>query len=317
MTIASAARCAGSAPALSTCWIGFIMSDATLIILLSTLSTGLLLGAIFALVAAGVTIVYGSIWMPNAANGQFFLLAALFGWTLTVGWGLHPALAAILVIGASVPLSYALEILLIRRFYDVPNRNISYFVLTLGITQILAGIFSLTYGRWSDQFQLPPLLSGITLIGPFPIANNRLAALGIAIAILVALFALLRYHRYGRALRAVFQNRDAAALRGVNVRSIYRLSFILGNAVIFAGGILFAIAYSFDLTAAWTMSVTAFAIMIIGGPGSVLGALVIGMVFGFTQAIVSIFASPTIAAFSYLGAMLLILLFKPSGLFVR
>jgi branched-chain amino acid transport system permease protein len=293
------------------------MSDATLIILLSTLSTGLLLGAIFALVAAGVTIVYGSIWMPNAANGQFFLLAALFGWTLTVGWGLHPALAAILVIGASVPLSYALEILLIRRFYDVPNRNISYFVLTLGITQILAGIFSLTYGRWSDQFQLPPLLSGITLIGPFPIANNRLAALGIAIAILVALFALLRYHRYGRALRAVFQNRDAAALRGVNVRSIYRLSFILGNAVIFAGGILFAIAYSFDLTAAWTMSVTAFAIMIIGGPGSVLGALVIGMVFGFTQAIVSIFASPTIAAFSYLGAMLLILLFKPSGLFVR
>jgi branched-subunit amino acid ABC-type transport system permease component len=293
------------------------MSDATLIILLSTLSTGLLLGAIFALVAAGVTIVYGSIWMPNAANGQFFLLAALFGWTLSVGWGLHPAFAAILVIGASVPLSYALEILLIRRFYDVPNRNISYFVLTLGITQILAGIFSLTYGRWSDQFQLPPLLSGITLIGPFPIANNRLATLGIAVAILIALFALLRYHRYGRALRAVFQNRDAAALRGVNVRSVYRLSFILGNAVIFAGGILFALAYSFDLTAAWTMSVTAFAIMIIGGPGSVLGALVVGMVFGFTQAIVSIFASPTIAAFSYLGAMLLILLFKPSGLFVR
>jgi branched-chain amino acid transport system permease protein len=65
------------------------------------------------------------------------------------------------------------------------------------------------------------------------------------------------------------------------------------------------------------MSITAFAIMIIGGPGSVLGALVIGMVFGFTQAIVSIFASPTIAAFSYLGAMLIILLFKPSGLFVR
>ncbi|MBS7699733.1 MULTISPECIES: branched-chain amino acid ABC transporter permease [unclassified Chelatococcus] len=293
------------------------MSNANLIILFSTLSTGLILGAIFALVAAGVTIVYGSIWMPNAANGQFFVLAALFGWTMTVGWGLNPWIAALLVIGVSVPLSYILEILLIRRFYDVPNRNISYFVLSLGITQILAGIYAITYGRWSDQFQLPPLVNGITLIGPFPIANNRLMVLAIAIALLAALFILLRYHRYGRALRAVFQNRDAATLRGVNVKAIYSLSFILGNAVIFAGGVLFALAYSFDLTVAWTMAITAFAIMIIGGPGSVLGALVVGMVFGFTQAIVSIFASPTIAAFSYLGAMLLILLFKPSGVFAR
>jgi branched-chain amino acid transport system permease protein len=293
------------------------MSNATLIILLSTLSTGLILGSIFALVASGVTIVYGSIWMPNAANGQFFVLAALIGWTMTVSWGINPWIAALLVIGLSVPLSYLLEVLLIRRFYDVPNRNISYFVLSLGITQILAGVYAITYGRWSDQFQLPPLVSGVTLIGPFPIANNRLLVLALALAILAALFALLRYQRYGRALRAVFQNRDAATLRGVNVKAVYSLSFILGNAVIFAGGVLFALAYSFDLSIAWTMAVTAFAIMIIGGPGSVLGALVVGLVFGFTQAIVSMFASPTIAAFSYLGAMLLILLFKPSGLFAR
>ncbi len=293
------------------------MSNSQLIVLLSTISTGLILGAIFALVASGVTIVYGSIWLPNAANGQFFVLAALMGWTLTVSYGVHPAVAAVLVIGLSVPLSYALELLLIRRFYDVPGRNISYFVLSLGITQILSGIFALTYGRWSDQFQLPPLVKGITFIGPFPIAANRLAVLGAALAILAGLFALLRYSRYGRAIRAVFQNRDAAALRGVNVRMSYSLSFALGNAVIFAGGVLFALTYSFDLSIAWSMAITAFAIMIIGGPGSVLGAFIVGMVFGFTQAIVSVFASPTIAAFSYLAAMLLILLFKPSGLFAR
>jgi branched-subunit amino acid ABC-type transport system permease component len=298
------------------CW-SEPLSNANLIILLSTVSTGLILGAVFSLVAVGVTIVYGSIWMPNAANGQFFVLAALLGWTMTVTWGIPPAIAALLVIGASVPLSYALEWALIKRFYDVPNRNISYFVLSLGITQILTGVFTLTYARWADQFQLPPLVKGITFIGPFPMANNRLAVLAIAILILIGLFALLRFHRYGRALRAVFQNRDAAALRGVNVKASYRLSFALGNAVIFAGGMLFALAYSFDLTAAWSMSITAFAIMIIGGPGSVLGALIVGMVFGFTQAAVSAVASPTIAAFAYLGAMLLILLFKPSGLFAR
>jgi branched-subunit amino acid ABC-type transport system permease component len=293
------------------------MSDSTLILMMSTLTTGIMLGVIFSLVAVGVTIIYGSIWMPNAANGQFFLLAALFAWSASVSWGLHPAAAALVVIGISVPFSYVLELLLVRRFYDVPNRNVSYFVLTLGITQILAGIFSVTYGVWSDQFQLPPLVPGVTLLGPFPISNTRLASMTIAALLLALLFALLRFHRYGRALRAVFQNREAAALRGVDVRAIYRFSFILGNGVNFAGGVLFACAYSVDLTVAWTMAITAFAIMIIGGPGSVLGALIVGMVFGFTQAIVSIFASPTIAAFSYLGAMLVILLVKPSGLFAR
>ncbi|MBT9291560.1 branched-chain amino acid ABC transporter permease [Prosthecodimorpha staleyi] len=289
----------------------------TELVLISTLFTGLMLGVIFSLVAAGVTIIYGSIWMPNAANGQFFLLAALALWSAAVSWGLHPVVAALLVIGASVPASLLLEQVLIRRFYDVPNRNVSYFVLSLGITQILAGLFSVTYGVWSDQFQIPPLMAGITFLGPFPVSNSRLAALVTGVALLAALFALLRYHKYGRAIRAVFQNRDAASLRGVNVRAIYRLSFVLGNLVVAAGGVLYAFAYSFDLSVSWSMSITAFAIMIIGGPGSVVGAVAVGMVFGFTQAIVSAFASPTVATFSYLGAMLLILLMKPSGLFAR
>ena len=292
------------------------MSDATLLVLASTVSTGLILGAIFALVAAGVTIVYGCVWLPNASNGQFFLLAALAAWSL-VGFGWASALAVIGVLALGIVLSLLLEWVLIRRLYDVPNRNVAYFVVTLGLTQIMSGIFAMTYGRWSDQFTLPPIVQGITMLGPFPMPNNRILVLVIAFTVLAGLFALLRYHRYGRALRAVFQNREAAALRGVDVRSIYKLSFLLGSSIIFLGGLLFALAYSFDLTVAWTMSVTAFAIMIVGGPGSVLGALVIGLVFGFTQAIVSIFASPTAATFSYLFAMLAILLFKPTGLFAK
>lgn len=293
------------------------MSDANLLILLSTLSTGLIMGAIFSLVAAGVTIVYGCVWLPNASNGQFFLLAALVAWTLTGSLGWSSLAAAIAVILMGIALALALEWLLIKRLYDTPNRNIAYFVVTLGLTQIMSGIFSLTYAKWSDQFSLPPIIQGMTMIGPLPVPNNRLLVMAVSLAVLALLFTLLRYHPYGRALRAVFQNREAAALRGVNVKAIYKLSFVLGSVIIFLGGILFALAYSFDLTVAWTMSITAFAIMIIGGPGSVLGALVVGMIFGFTQAIVSIFASPTAATFSYLGAMLVMLLFRPNGLFKK
>ncbi len=292
------------------------MTDATLLVLASTLSTGLILGAIFALVAAGVTIVYGCVWLPNASNGQFFLLAALAAWSLAgAGWSSAAAIIGVLFMG--IALSLVIEWVLVRRLYDVPERNVAYFVVTLGLTQIMSGIFAMSWGLWSDQFTLPPLVDGITMIGPFPMTNNRIVVLAIALGVLAVLFAALRYHPYGRALRAVFQNREAAALRGVNVRAIYRLSFLLGSSIIFLGGMLFALAYSFDLTVAWTMSVTAFAIMIVGGPGSVLGALVVGMVFGFTQAIVSIFASPTAATFSYLLAMLAMLLFRPSGLFNR
>jgi branched-chain amino acid transport system permease protein len=293
------------------------VSDTILIVLVSTISTGLILGAIFSLVAAGVTIVYGCVWLPNASNGQFFLLAALIAWSLTSSFGWNSASAAVAVLAVGVAFSFLLEWVLIRRLYDVPNRNIAYFVVTLGLTQIMSGSFSLTYGLWSDQFTLPPLLNGITMVGGFPMTNNRIAVLLIGYALLGVLFLLLRFHKYGRALRAVFQNRESAALRGVDVRFMYKLSFVLGNSIVFLGGVLFALAYSFDLTVAWTMSVTAFAIMIIGGPGSVLGALVVGLVFGFTQAIVSVFASPTAATFSYLGVMLVMLLLRPQGLFSR
>jgi branched-subunit amino acid ABC-type transport system permease component len=294
-----------------------MISSAALLVAISVITTGLVLGVIFSLVAAGVTIVYGSIWLPNASNGQFFLTAALICWSFVTWLAMPIWAAALLTLLVSLPISYFLEATLIRRFYDVPDRNIAYFVVTLGVTQILSGIFSITFGRWSDQFNLPPVVSGITFIGPFPMTNNRIFVLVAAGILLALLFVMLRFHPYGRALRAVFQNREAAALRGVNVRAIYRLSFVLGMLSIFAGGVLYGMAYSFDLTVAWTMAVTAFAIMIVGGPGSVLGAVVVGMVFGFTQAGVSIFANPTVATFSYLAAMLVILLLKPSGLFAR
>jgi len=294
-----------------------MIDSASLLIFVSMVTTGLILGVVFALVAAGVTIVYGSIWLPNAANGQFFLLSALFCWSLTAGLGLNLLVAAIIVLAASVVVSWLLEATLIRRFYDVPDRNIAYFIVTLGLTQILTGLTSVTYGRWSDQFSLPQVVSGFTFIGPFPMANNRILVLALASLLMALLLVLLRYHPYGRALRAVFQNREAAALRGVNVRAIYRLSFALGTLVIFAGGILYGMAYTFDINVSWTMAITAFAIMIVGGPGSVMGALIVGLLFGFTQAGVSIVASPTVATFSYLAVMLLILLLKPSGLFSR
>ena len=209
-----------------------------------------------------------------------FMLAALLMWSLVVNWGLSPFLGAVVVLAGSIPFSLLLEKFLVRPFYNVPNRNIVYFIMTLGLAQIFAGAFTGTYGRWSDQFSLPAAWPGAIMLGPFPFPRTRLLVLVIALTLLAGLFVFLRLHRVGRALRAVFQNREAAILRGVDVRRIYRFSFVLAMLVITMGGVLFAMAYGFDLTMAWTMAIIGFAIMIVGGPGSVLGSVVIGMIFG-------------------------------------
>jgi branched-chain amino acid transport system permease protein len=98
---------------------------------------------------------------------------------------------------------------------------------------------------------------------------------------------------------------------------MYRFSFVFGSVITTAGGILYALAFPFDLTLGWTMSLITFAIMIVGGPGSILGALCVGLVFGFTQSIVSVVVDPTIATFAYLLAMVVMLFVRPSGLFLR
>jgi len=230
--------------------------------------------------------------------------------------GLSPFLGAVVVIVGSIPFSLVLEKFLVRPFYNVPNRNIVYFIMTLGLAQIFAGAFTGTYGRWSDQFSLPAAWPGAILLGPFPFPRTRLLVLVIALTLLAGLFVFLRLHRVGRALRAVFQNRKPPFCAGGCAPDL-SLFLRFGNAGHYHGGVLFAMAYGFDLTMAWTMAIIGFAIMIVGGPGSVLGSVVIGMIFGFTQAVVSLFASPTLAAFSYLVVMLIILLVKPSGLFAR
>ena len=171
------------------------------------LTTGLIVGAIFSLVAAGVTIIYGTIWLPNASNGQFFMLAALLMWSLVIDWGSRPFSARRSYFAGSIPFSLLLEKFLIRPFYNVPNRNIVYFIMTLGLAQIFAGAFTGTYGRWSDQLSLPSAWPGAIMI-TLPPPPHRLLVLLLALTLLAGLFAFLHLHRVGRALRAVFQNRE-------------------------------------------------------------------------------------------------------------
>jgi branched-subunit amino acid ABC-type transport system permease component len=293
------------------------MLEENLLVVFSVITSGLLVGTIFSVVAAGLSLIHGTILLPQAANGQVFLGAGLLFWLFGTAWEWPLWLAVpatFLIIGF---LAFACEATILKRFYPLEDRNISYLIITLGIAQILSGIYTGTFGKISDTFQVTVPVNGFAIIEPVPIAYTRLIAFVLAASVLGGLVAFLRLHRIGRALRAVFQNREAARLRGIDTLKIYRFAFLLGTAITTAGGILFALAFALDLTVGWTISLITFSIMIVGGPGSVVGALVVGLVFGFTQAIVSVFADPTVATFAYLLAMLAMLFIRPSGLFAK
>lgn len=293
------------------------MSEENLLVLLSVITSGLLVGTIFSVVAAGLSLIHGTILLPQAANGQVFLGAGLLFWLFGTAWDWPlwvSVPATFLIIGV---LAFATEATVLKRFYPLEDRSISYLIITLGIAQILSGVFTGTFGKISDTFQINAPINGFAMIEPVPISYARLTAFVLAAGVLAGLVAFLRLHRIGRALRAVFQNREAAALRGIDTLKIYRFAFLLGTIITTAGGILFTLAFALDLTVGWTMSLITFSIMIVGGPGSVVGALCVGLVFGFTQAIVSVFADPTMATFAYLLAMLVMLFVRPSGLFAK
>jgi branched-chain amino acid transport system permease protein len=286
-------------------------------IALSVVFSGLLIGSVYALLAAGVTILYGSIWLPNATNGQFFLLSGLLAWWIAMKTNIDPLILVPLVILLCIPIYWLIERFLLRRFYENSERGFIYLFMTLGIAQILSGIFSNTFGLMTDSFQLQTKLTSLIKIGTFSTTLIRLLVLILALTIVIALVLFLRLHKVGRALRAVFQDREATEIKGVNVHQLYKYAYIIGSAIVSAAGVLYILAYPVDLSLGWTLNVLAFAMIIVGGPGSVLGCMAVGLIFGFTRAIVTLFASPITANFSFYVIMLLILLLKPMGLFRR
>jgi branched-chain amino acid transport system permease protein len=284
---------------------------------IAVIFTGLLVGSIFALNAAGVTILYGSIWLPNASNGQFFLLAALVAWWLSTRLDLSFFLIFPVVAIASVPLYWLIERFLFRRFYDYEQRGVVYLFMSMGLAQILSGVFTNSFALISDSFAVQTPFTTMVNIGPFGTTLIRVISLLMAGLLVVALVVFFRWHKIGRALRAVFQDREITEMRGVNIHGLYRFAYIFGSIVITIAGIIYILSFPVDLTLGWTFGVLAFAMMIVGGPGSVMGAMVVGLLFGFTRSIVTLISNPTMANFVFYGVMILTLLVRPMGLFRR
>lgn len=289
------------------------MIEAILIQTLSGVSRGMLLFV----VAAGLTLIFGTMRIANFAHGSFYMLAAYVTYSVTqwVGdrnWGLAAAIVIAPLVVAGV--GALIESQLLRRIATRPHQY--QLILTYAITLIVADGIKLLWGRATYTVSRPSGLDGAVFIldMPFPSYNIVLIAAGVLLAI--ALHWILTRTRFGKTIRAAVADAEMTGALGIDVQRLFTRVFALGAGLAGLGGALAAPAGSISLGLDSSIIIESFAVIIIGGVGSVMGALVGALLIGVVHAVGILFAPKLAIAFIFL-ALCVVLVFRPQGLMGR
>jgi branched-chain amino acid transport system permease protein len=285
-------------------------------ILGAVLVEGFLVGGRLALFAAGFTILFGGLRMPFVAYGQVILLGAYGIWTANALLQQSYIAAAAAALIALLPLLLISERLLFRRWYLHPYPVIVYLILTIGLTQILSNSIELIYTVDPRTLFTPYLYERFAIFG-IRMTMAQALSLIVTYVILFAIALLISYTRFGRALRAMVQDRETAMLMGVDIVRLSRNAYLLAMLLGIVGGMIFTLVSSFSPDLAPDLAGILFVTVLVGGAGSILGSTVIALAFGMTQAAAPLFMPPYLIDLSIYCLLFLILLLKPEGLFAR
>jgi branched-chain amino acid transport system permease protein len=285
----------------------------TLDLFLLQLFTGLALGSIFVLVALGISLIFGLLTIVNFAHGQFFMLGAYVGaFALGATGNFWLALAAVPVfVGALGMLS---ERFLVRPLY---GRGIDYpLLLTYGLGLIILDAVRIFAGTEGIPFPTPEALSGAADLGFFFFPYYRLFLIAITAVLLVALWLFLEKTSYGLVIRAGARDQEIVQILGVNIGRVWLIVFGIGVALAGLAGVLAAPIRGVFPEMGVPVLVEAFVVTVVGGMGSLLGAVIAGILVGITVSFTS-FYFPQMATLSMFLLMALVLIFRPRGLFGR
>jgi branched-chain amino acid transport system permease protein len=275
---------------------------------------GLALGISVILVALGLTIIFGLLDVINMSHGEFYAIGA-FGALALSAFGVNYWVLVALVPVLMIPLGVVAERYLVRRVYDGADRHVSTLLLTYGLALILEDVLKIIFGPNTHRPENP--LPGATeFLGVFiPTYRLFLIAIGIAVILVVA-FVVYRT-RLGAMVRAASFDRDMAASLGVRVSWVYSGAFAFGVALAGLAGVLLAPVYSVFPTMGRDFILIAFTVVIVGGMGSIWGAVIAGIVLTQVQAISSLIVSPVWSEPIVFGVMVAVLMLRPQGLFGR
>lgn len=287
-------------------WLQFVLAPQVV--------NGLSIGVAVVLMALGLTIIFGLLDVINMAHGEFYAIGAYAALALIgVGLPFWWALALTPLLMAAV--GYATERALIQRVFHSRDRHTLTLLLTFGIAIILEDILKIVFGANPLRIEQP--ISGATEMFGLFFPNYRLFLMAVGAAVIAAVWVVVFRTRLGAMVRAAAFDRHMAASLGVPVSVVYSGTFAFGVALAGLSGVLLAPIYSVFPTMGRDFVLIAFSVVIIGGMGSIKGAVIAGLLLTQVQSISSLVISPVWSDPLLFGIMVLVLMWRPHGLFGR
>jgi branched-chain amino acid transport system permease protein len=282
------------------------------VILIPAVLNGLMAGAVYALVALGLTLIYGVLHIINFAHGALLtaaMFAAFFAHKLL---GLDPYVAALLLTPLFFLLGYALQRFVIGPAAHGEDRNI--LLVTLGLAVVIENALLYAFRADTRTINLPYAFN-VVEIGPAFLALPRVIAFGVVITVALGLWLIMQWSDTGKAIRAVAKEKLGAELSGIDVAHIYAVTFGLGTACLAIAACLLLPTYYVNPTAGNAFVLVAFTIVVLGGMGSVTGALIGGLFVGVVESLSGLYLGESLGQIGIFVMFILVLLLRPNGLF--
>lgn len=279
---------------------------------------GLTLGGLYAMVALGLTLQYGVARIMHLAYGEWLIAAAFCAWAAVT----HLQVSPLVSLALALPLGFGVNWLvyqlllspLVRRTKAGPALEVDSLLATFGLLFVVQGLMLVTFGGSYHSYSF--LAEGIDVLG-VSISLNRLVMFGLTVLTTLLIWLFLARTRAGAAVRAVATAPGNAPLVGIDVRKVSALTFAAGGALVAAGGVLASMFLTFSATMGVLFTMKALIVIIMGGAGNVVGAIVAGLLLGLTETLVARLLDPGLTLAANYFLFLLILLWRPSGLFGR
>ena len=279
---------------------------------------GILMGSIYGLTAMGLTIIFGVLKVINFAHGSLLMVGMYVAyWAITLS-GVHPYLALVVVIPVMFLFGYLLQDIIIKPIFKAEKEvrePVTVIIVTTGIWYILDNLALLVFGPQYRTIENNPLRGKMFELGDMLISAPKFWGFVIAIVTAGTVYYFFQYTRLGRAIRATSLDRDAASLAGINQYKIYNIAFGIGTAVSGIAAITLIPFYNTFPTVGVAFDIKGFIIVVLGGLGSIGGAIVGGIIVGLIESVGPQFMTATWTEAIVYGLFLLVLFVKPSGLF--
>jgi branched-chain amino acid transport system permease protein len=272
--------------------------------------SGLLIGSIYALMSIGLTLIFGVLRVVNFAHGEFLMIAMYGAWAFSKLLGLNPYVAAIAVVPAMFLFGALVYRLVIGSALEKPHLVVVFATMGLSIFLQNAALMAMT----ADLRDVPPIFGRSISVGHVFIKGELLLGFVVTLACTIALQWVIKYTFLGKAIRATVQDGEAAKLMGIAVPKIFLITFATGSALVGLAACVMLPLFSVFPTVGLNFVLIAFVIVVLGGMGSIEGALLGGFCVGVVQSVGSYYVAPAFGQLFFFVLFLLVMIFRPNGL---